>query len=351
MGTLIGGHVGMDVTRTDGVIRKVAIHATGSTGNDVYQHNIAALHNEAEMLKIMSGSGYTPELIEVGPDWITQEDLGDQDKFSDDPEVFRQNCVRMLAAIRARGLRHGDLSGTNVLIFGSDVKAIDWQEGHRLADPAPQKSPYSDAYLIWRRVAGTYSKDKQLDTPRVARRMLSILGSLGAVTNLTLPLEGKTLLDIGCFQGDFTAAGAAEGMDAIGLDMGGFRSGEDSIANANALWGNLEFGRLRFRKGDVLDELHFNYDVVFLFSTWPYIVQQVGEVAAKNLITRILKQAGVLFFETQLAGDGPGPDFLPTDADVGQMLAACGASEVESLITIPVTSRPASRTVWRVSLT
>ena len=55
----------------------------------------------------------------------------------------------------------------------------------------------------------------------------------------------------------------------------------------------------------------------------------------------------MLFFENQLAGDGPGPEFLQTDIDIKRMLESM-ADRVEPLITLPVYDRNAERTTWLV---
>ncbi len=358
--TRIGGHVGMDVIRIKGdvhpdvaIIRKEAKHQNGTSGAwagvDMYDHNVKALNNEARMLLLMEGSGYAPSLFSDLPfessDNIEQADLGNTETPAD-PEAWRRNCVRMLAEIRARGLRHGDLIGANIITRGNDPYAIDWQEGHLLTEDAPQRNPSSDSALLMRHIAGTPGPDGQTDIPRVARRWGVVLGALGANTNLTLPLKGKSFLDLGCFQGDFVALAAAEGMIATGVDAGGFRSGENSIEIGQKLWADFPFGEIRLRRMSIYK--WSGYDVVMLFSTWPYIVKDFGWDRACGLLRAIINDNEVLFFETQLYGDGPGPEQLRNDADVKSMLLRLGASGVKELGTFPVTNRPASRTIWEV---
>ncbi len=363
----IGGHRGLDVIRrltADEIprpaftlIEKQALHDIGNQGQpppdglfgvDLHGMNVTAVHNEAAMLDAMSGSGYAPELIDVGDDWNTQEDLGHTETATD-PEVWRQNLVRMLATIRARGLRHGDLVGNNIITRGTRSWAVDWQEAHRLEDVAPQKQPWADSDLLMRHIAGTVQANGQYDTPRVARRWRAVLGALGATMDFHLPLKDKFFMDLGCFQGDFCALAASEGMAAQGFDRGGFRTGENSIEIAKQLWGDFPFGRLMFTEADILSiSPLYAADVVVMFSTWAYIVQDYGRPRAMTLLEEIIAEAGVFFFETQLAGDGPGPDFLTRDEDVRDMLANCGATTVQSIGTFDVTGRPTKRTVWKV---
>ena len=362
----IGGHRGLDVIRrltadetprpAFTLIKKQALHDIGNQGKpppnglfgvDLHGMNVTAVHNEAAMLDAMSGSGYAPELIDVGEDWNTQEDLGHTETPSD-PEVWRQNLVRMLATIRAYGLRHGDLRGNNIITRGTRSWAVDWQESHRLEDVAPQKQPFADSALLMQHIKGTVQANGQYDTPRVARRWHAVLGALGATMDFRLPLKDKVFLDLGCFQGDFVALAASEGMNALGIDQGGFRTGENSIAIAEGLWSGFPFGHARFMKRDIIDWGNYEADVVIMFSTWPYVVKDYGRRQADDLLRAIIAEAGVFFFETQLAGDGPGPDFLTRDEDVRDMLTHCGAATVQSIGTFDVTGRPAKRTVWKV---
>ncbi len=141
-------------------------------------------------------------------------------------------------------------------------------------------------------------------------------------------------------------------MDALGLDQGGFRSGENSIEIGQELWKDFPFGYVNLSIGNIVyhSDLNLarNRDVVMMFSTWPYIVIDFGWDAATDVLARIIRDNAVLFFETQLAGDGPGPVALKTDDDVEKLLRSLGASTVNNIGTFPVAGRPASRTVWEV---
>ncbi len=161
---LIGGHLGLDVIREDGFIRKVA---QKRDGEERYEPNVAAIKNEALYLRVMADSGFTPELLQEGDDWIAQTDLGDA-KPMRDGEAFRRNCIRFLWTLRRRGVRHGDLTGPgNVMCIKDWPWVVDWQEAHLIGQEAPQKQPFSDSYLLWRTIAGTTSEvTKSYDTPR-----------------------------------------------------------------------------------------------------------------------------------------------------------------------------------------
>ena len=335
------------------VIQKKALHQLGNQGDligvDLYGLNETAIHNEAMMLDIMTDSGFTPRLIDIDGGELIEGDVGTNEPATD-PELWRRNLVKMLATIRSRRLRHGDLKGNNIITRNNWPWAVDWQEGHYLGDVPPQRTPFSDSSLLMQHIEGTPDAKGQIDIPRVGRRWRLVLGALGAVTNCNVPLKGKTFLDLGCFQGDFVGLAAAEGMKAYGVDSGGFRSGENSIQIGRALWKDFPFGEVNLIVDDVVSFFlpYFKPDVVMMFSTWPYIVQQYGRKLADSALSVAIREAGVLFFETQLAGDGPGPEFLKTDDDVYDLLTGLGAQSAIPLGTIPVTNRPASRTVWKV---
>ena len=354
--THIGGHRGMMVERysqSDGrtLIHKRAVHERANQGSkvgvDLYDENVAAVHMEARFLDHLDGCGFTPALLGVGDDWIEQEDVG-TNEGPRDMEAWRRNLVRMLAAIRTRGVRHGDLRGNNIITRDDWPWVVDWQDANIIGDVPPQRQPWSDSYLLMQHIEGTLGPDGQCDTPRVARRWRAVLGALGAIANCTLPLQGKTFLDLGCFQGDFVALAASEGMRARGVDTGGFRSGENSLTIGRRLWKDFPFGRIDLFQENIVDLGNYGADVVTMFSTWPYIVKDYGIAMAQTVLSKVVAEAGVFFFETQLAGDGPGPDFLATDGDVAAMLIRCGAQQTKPIGTFPVTGRPASRTVWRV---
>lgn len=352
----IGGHQGMAVERHFDrghyAIKKMALHEkdtqhAGRAGEDLFDLNLAALHNEAAMLDTMDGSGYTPDLLDIDEGVLWQSDVGVMES-PQDMEAWRRNCVRMLATIRSRGLRHGDLRGTNVITRNDWPWVIDWQDANIIGDVPLQRQPWSDSHLLMQDIEGTLGPDGFCDTPRVARRWRAVLWALGAIGNCTLPLRGKTFLDLGCFQGDFVALAAAEGMTALGIDQGGFRSGEDSIAIGTKLWEGFPFGEITLVKRNIIGPGLYNADAVMMFSTWSYIVRDFGQARAEEELAKIISHAGIFLFENQLYGDGPGPEFLKTDEDIQTMLHRLGGSSVKPLATFPVTGRPGRRTVWEV---
>jgi predicted Ser/Thr protein kinase len=353
---IIGGHWGMEVHREDEVIYK-RVTGGGEDPNGVIWNNRASLQREAEALQVMAGSKYAPILLDdqlslLSLDrapygyYIVETDVGDAGSM-DNEHAWRRDAIRMLWTIRERGLRHGDLTWANIITRGNQVWAVDWQEAHLLVEQPPEGArSTSDSALLFRYLRDFKSTTGQADMSRIARRWLVVLEALGADEHHTpgLPLKGKSFLDLGCFQGDFCGAAAAEGMRADGVDFGGFRSDENSIEIARAVWDGMP---CTFHQQDIFTWPNFAYDVVMMFSTWPYLVQVAGGGAATDLLRQIIHECGTFFFETQLRGDGPGPEFLKTDKDVADLLSGFGSPK--ALGTFPVNGRDATRTVWMVS--
>lgn len=348
----IGGHSNaagsMRVYRTPYGITKV-------TDDD---YNRDALTNEAEMLVAMTGSGFTPALIAAETDGTRfstlQEDVGITEPI-EDGEKFRRHMIKLVDAIRSRGLRHGDLTAPNLVFHDSRPSLLDWQESHTLDVPGPQKQQWSDSFMAMRVVGGTACADGQTDTPRVARRWLAVLTELGATLHLPpMPLRGKTFVDFGCYAGDFPALASIEGMNAWGVDAGGFRSGENSIEIGRELWWDLERPPTLVEM-DIFDwiaqtDIAPGRDISMMFSTFPYLVQQRGLRQAEALVEEVIRRSEVFFFETQLAGDGPGIPQHQNLADVYNWLLARApeGATVKEIISLPVTGRPATRTVYAV---
>lgn len=346
-GKVIGGHAGLRVSRTEFGIVKEVYSDEGQAGEWLAM-NLKGIHNEARFLRILEDTGFVPRLLEEQSDYIVQEDVGECESVKD-MQTLRRNCVRLLLAILGRLVRHQDLSFVNVIIRNDFAYAIDFQQSRLYGEePNPQERYETDSALLWKWLAVLKNPQGIADENRIIRRWISVMASMDNSLCRISRLQGKTFLDLGCFQGDFVAMAAAEGMEAEGVDFGGFRTGEDSIEIARELWKGTP---CQFTKANIVDlpASYFERDVVMMFSTWSYIAERYGWVRAKQVLEDIIEHCGVLFFENQLWGDGPGPNALQTDEDVMGLLLSCGASGPEPLITIPVNGRDAQRTVWRAS--
>ncbi len=299
------------------------------------EKGLILLANEARWLHHLGESGVTPRLLWDEPGRIVMQDLGEsQEVFN--LYNFRRNSIFLLNTLRFYGVKHGDLTAPNIIIKNDHPMAIDWGEAVELGGSLPSKRPEPDATHLWEVVADNK------DTTRMAGRWLAIREAYGVDR-----LEGSTMLDLGCHEGAFVAAAAVEGVEALGIDLD-----REVIKRAVTLWNGLvSIGFVRY---DImyfitskLVEQRFHFGL--LLSAWPYLVNQYGKKEALELLEVIKSHCEVLFFETQLHGDGPGPSELVTDYDVVEMLANIpGVVKVEEIVTLPVAGRDAARTVFMV---
>lgn len=339
---IIYQHKGMDTYWSSlGIVQ--VIH--DKDGKELYDINYKGLHNQAEKLKLLTGCGYTPKLLFETKNLTVQEDLGESQNISkwtpEDWQDFRRNCVKVLYDLRKRNLRHGDLNGNNIIIKDKKPYLIDWQESHFIEEQPPQTNPLSDSYFMLKDIINWIGNPDKSDPYRICRRWLAILEDLRGVFDCSLPLKGKTLLDIGCFQGDFCAMAACEGINSVGVDVGTFRHEEDSILIGNELW--KEFDMVLLQKYDIIEQIHFNFDIVLFMDTFPYLVREYGKENAISLLDRMVRESRRVYFETQMDGDKSGIEWLKTDDDIIKLVDA----HWEKLETFP--EQGIDRTLWRVT--
>ena len=223
----IGGHVGLDVFRKSVIVKRVSPDAP----QERREANTKALERTVVILEALKDCHFAPKVYASQPGLVIQEDFGVTEPVTD-WVAFRRDCMRNLYEMRKRSIRHGDYNGNNFVVRGNRQYVIDWQEAHFLDEPPPQVSPISDSFHLCMSLWRWMGPSEVSDSYYFARRWAAILHDLGASGAAAMPLKDKTLLDLGCFQGDFCAMAAIEGMKAIGVDTGGFRSGEDSLAIA-----------------------------------------------------------------------------------------------------------------------
>ncbi len=252
---VVGGHQGLTVYRENGVIRKWAYG-----GENANPRCVNGVHQEARMLRELSGTGIAPELIEEGDDYILEEDLGESQpvvSFDD----LRRNGVRLLWTLQQHRISHGDPWFTldkkkkkgNVIIRDDRPMLVDFKMSRFFDEPIFDYRETSDQYHFWLNLA----KVSPDDASGIISRWLAIVVALGGEASGN-PLEGKSLLDLGCKQGDFCAMAAAAGMTAHGVD-----SDENLLAEAKALWADMA-EKVTFSKLNILDCGNSRYDVVLL---------------------------------------------------------------------------------------
>lgn len=320
--------------------------AEKSNGEDRYKQVIRAIRNATEKLKILDGSGFTPRVIAAKRNKLLMEDLGDKGSLEgwtvSDWESWRRKLVRCLITLRQNRIRHGDLNGNNIWVKRERPYFIDWWESNFIGEKPHGESPMTDSYWLFTSVKNWAGNPNLSDPYRICRRWGAIHGELIGTFDNTLPMEGKTLLDVGCFQGDFCAWAAAENMKVTGIDPGGFRSDEDSIAIARKVWKGIP--NIRFHNADVMKWPHFNYDVILFMDTFSHLVKHLGAEGPIAILRKMVAEAGDIFFETQVNGDRTGLEWLKTDEDIINLVPG---AKFKKVCTIPEQGFP--RTLWRIS--
>ena len=336
----------MQTYRTpDGILQ--VVHRRN--GPEKYLINLKGLHNAAEKMRLLEDSGFTPRVLKEIKHSMLQEDLGLPDdvmKYTPEQwQTMRRGLLNILLTLRQVGIRHGDFNGNNIIPKDAVPYLIDWQESHFIGEKPPQSMPLSDTHWVCQNLIRWIGNSIKSDPYRVCRRWAYIYSDLyenSQIKPLQYELKGKTLLDIGCFQGDFTAFAAAEYMMSTGIDSGGFRSGENSIEIGRTLWPDIP--EIKLIQADVIDWPSFKYDVVLFMDTFPYVVRDHGKEAAIALLHRIVKEAGRVYFETQQWGDQSGIEWLKTDEDVQGLVPVANWVKI---VTIPENGVP--RTIWKIT--
>lgn len=255
-----------------------------------------------------------------------------------DTEVARRNVANLLQTLRDMYINHGDLTAPNFVFRDNIPVVFDWDQSIFMHEPKPQKRPKLDAYHIWPAVV-----DKAGDPSRVIRRWLACM------PHIEYWMGWGTLVDLGTHMGDFPGMAAAQGIWSLGVDGEFIRP---CIDIAQELWSET-YLHTAFLKCDIADYLNKDvskFNIVMMFSTWPYIVQQHGQEKANWVLQRCINLSDIFLFETQYAGDGPGPDFITNDNDAVTYVRSVDPDiQMVPVVTLPVGGREAARTVWKIT--
>lgn len=256
---IIGGHQGLTVYRENGTVKKWAYG-----GEKANRRCINGVHNEARMLRELIGTGVAPQLLEEGDDYIVEEDLG-MNQPVEDLTTLRRNGVWLLWTLQQHRISHGDpwlelapkKKKGNLIIKEDRPMLIDFKMSRFFDEPMLDYREISDQYHLWLNLAKVPSRSQPPDASGIISRWLAVVVALGGETPGN-PLAGKSLLDLGCKQGDFCAMAAAAGMIAHGV-----ASDENLIAEAKTLWADMA-GKVTFSKPNGSNCSNPHYDVVLL---------------------------------------------------------------------------------------
>ena len=333
--TLLKDQIHMTTHREDnGRIVKAAKDAEG----------VFHLSQEMAFLATMAPSGYVATLMDfVGaveaPHGIELTDLGDTEEVTNTDELLT-HAIHLLAWLTQFRIHHGDLTAPNIIIRGNKPYAIDFGESIDLDAPPTRQSkrPEPDWFHLLQ------AMEAHGDPRRIIRRWLAIRESLG-----TASLEGKSLMDFGCHEGYMAALAHADGANTIGWD-----NNQVTCIKARDRWVELPKTEGQFPFTIVNYDLDYfrrrevgAYDIALCLSTYPYLIQNIGEEKARLFLAKIVSTFDVLFFEAQSSGDGPGPSFWGDQAAVGHYLTVFG--NVEQVCRLTIAGRNAERITWKIT--
>ena len=289
------------------------------------------LRNEFRLLNgHMQWSGFTPQVSNITVDRdkvvLVEEYLGPSQAITDEI-VFRRNCARLLGALRHRGVVHGDLTSKNIVVRHNAPYAVDFHQSRLVDEPGPDKRPVGDGYHLW-----AAAEQLSPDTSRHIRKWRAIRPHI----------DDALVVDYGCAEGDYCLFASVDSnvTSFVGFDRDGV-----AVDVARSLLG-AGSGAV-FHKANLSRIEPVWGGTAFFMSVYAHMVRDIGRSGTENFLSRVLASSGKLFFETQLAGDGPGPDYFQMDSDVKVFLERFGT--VKALATIPVHGRSAARTVWMVT--
>lgn len=281
------------------------------------------LDNEVDMLEIMSGSGFTPEVVSTWDRMLTVTNLGESEPVTDEV-LFRRNCAKLLGVMRDREVRHGDLTSKNIVVRDNVPMVVDWKQSRVASDPGPDKRIRGDAFHLWQ--AAT---ELSPDTSRHLRKWAAIRPHT----------RHGSINDLGCAEADYLLFAWSENSDRALL---GVENHHESFLAAL----KLVLGKNMSLSSNNLCRVWYDIiptHTIFFMSVYPHLPEQFRDV----ILRKVIESSDQLFFEAQHVGDGPGT-FNDDDEIYGHLLGK-GANKVEALITLPVHGRDHERTVWMVT--
>lgn len=155
--------------------------------------------------------------------------------------------------------------------------------------------------------------------------------------------DGKTVLDLGCGYGDLLRFADCKGN---ALEVWGYESNTEILASlwqATHPFRNKKPIYMRQNIDDMVIAENAVADIIFCFSVLPYLF---NPAATLHWMRKHSTQA---LIECQLAGDGPGFDWLKTSQDMRRWLDSIGWESVERIGWTVVKDRGTSRGIWLCS--
>lgn len=104
--------------------------------------------NEIWILRQLHPTGYVPFAEQIDPETIRLEYI--EETPVTDIKAVTNHFKRILGVLSAYGIRHGDLTGANILIKDNHPYVIDFSESRLTDDPRPDKRREGDEYHLFK---------------------------------------------------------------------------------------------------------------------------------------------------------------------------------------------------------
>ena len=138
-------------TQVAGLIKETTVSRVWRQGNLIYKQQPRHMaQNEMYALDLLKDTEFAPQSAQwVDGDTISMEFV--EATPITDPIAFMQWGLFVLDTLKARGLRHGDLTDLNIIPRRNVPIIIDWGQSRLWDDPREDKRPEGDAY--WLRIS------------------------------------------------------------------------------------------------------------------------------------------------------------------------------------------------------
>lgn len=251
--------------------------------------------NEFHALVQMEPSGYVPAVEKVGTEEVRMEFLG-LNRLVTNISEFISHYPKVLEALQAAGVRHGDLTKYSIIVRGNKPYLVDFGESRHILDPRPDKRAGGDAYWLAKTMANM--------CPWGWHNGRS--GEMWNIIDEWVDFKNATVLDAGCGYGDFLIRSLMAGAGVVwGVDN------DQGIVNY-----------VRDKVGPLPIELYcgdmeimltnpIRFDIILCLSVLPYVDTEM-------MLGLIAERSKTAVIECQYEGDGPGD--IKNDAEMRHML-------------------------------
>lgn len=114
----------------------------------IYKRSVPYLiNNEYTFLQELWSTDFVPKCERHDKYTLKIRDLGESEPVID-RDRFVIRCEQFFRALKALGIRHGDLTRPHIIVKNHTPKVIDWAEARWACDKAEDKRPEGDEYWL-----------------------------------------------------------------------------------------------------------------------------------------------------------------------------------------------------------